>query len=206
MHAISTSPLPVTSPAHDPPQTLVIVGTDGAGKSTSIDALVHQLRNERIQARKLANVAARSWLTKFSRAAGIAFPTFTRDFLETSIRCFNVARNTFIAAHSPGLSVMVRHLYCQLVLRRLRGHPDGLLLPWFARKSTEEARIVLLDMDPHLAFKRINTRGTDEESLEYLEASRAEYLRLAQHHGWIILDASIPTPQLVEQLRMIAGK
>ncbi|MGH3652375.1 thymidylate kinase [Glutamicibacter sp.] len=206
MHAISARPLPATSPAHDPPQTLVILGPDGAGKSTSIEALVRQLLNERIRARRLANASARSWLTKFSRALGITFPTFTQDFFETSIRSFNVARNMVVAAHSPGLSVMDRHLYCQLVLRRLRGHPAGLLLPWLAEKSTEHARIVLLDVDPRLAFERINSRGKDDESLEYLNESRNEYLRLAQLHGWIILDASVSTTQMVEQLRMIIGK
>ncbi|MCS3493471.1 dTMP kinase [Arthrobacter sp. JUb119] len=206
MHAVSTRPLPAPRHAHDPPRTLVIVGTDGAGKSTTIEALVQQLRNDRIQARRLANVAARSWLTKFSRALGMTFPTFTQDFFETSIRSFNVARNMLFAARSPGLSVMDRHLYCQLVLRRLRGHPPGLLLPWLAAKSTEHARIVLLDIDPILAFERINSRGKDDESMEYLRDSRNEYLRLAQVHGWITLDASLPTSQLVEQLRLVIGK
>lgn len=206
MHAISTRPLPATSHGHDPPQTLVILGPDGAGKSTVIEALTQQLLNERIPARRLANAAARSWLTRFSRRLGITFPTFTQDFFETSIRGFNVARNMVSAAHSGGLSVMDRHLYCQLVLRRLRGHPSGLLLPWLAAKSTERARIILLDIDPHLAYERIVSRGMDHETLEYLSDSRDEYLRLAHVHGWIVLDASLPTSQLVEQLRLIIGK
>lgn len=46
----------------------------------------------------------------------------------------------------------------------------------------------------------------DHETLEYLSDSRDEYLRLAHVHGWIVLDASLPTSQLVEQLRLIIGK
>lgn len=65
---------------------------------------------------------------------------------------------------------MDRHLYCQLVLRHVRGHKPGILLPWLAKKSAEGTTVILLDVDPYLASQRINARDEDEESVEYLQA------------------------------------
>lgn len=192
--------------AHDPPRTFVLMGIDGAGKSTAIATLVQELNNERISARSLANAAGRRWLNNFSLNSGIRIPRFLQELIETTLRIFNVARNSLVATRASGLTVMDRHLYCQLVLRYVRGLDAGILLPWLARKSTKNTTVILLDIDPYLAYQRINARAEDVEPLEYLQAARAEYLRMAKLHGWLVLDASVPTTQLVEQLRMIAGK
>ena len=206
MTAIVEKVLSAKNSAHDPPQTFVVMGIDGAGKSTVITALVKELNNEQIPARKLANVAGRRWLNNFSRTSGIPVPHLAQELIETTFRLFNVARNSLTAAQAPGLTVMDRHLYCQLVLRHVRGHKPGILLPWLAKKSAEGTTVILLDVDPYLASQRINARDEDEESVEYLQAARTEYLRLAKLNDWLVLDASKPTTLLVDQLRMIAGK
>ncbi|WP_440101085.1 thymidylate kinase [Glutamicibacter mishrai] len=206
MTAIAEKVLSAKNSAHDPPRTFVVMGIDGAGKSTAIATLVQELNNEQIPARSLANAAGRRWLNNFSLNSGIRIPRVLQELIETTLRIFNVVRNSLAAAHAPGLTVMDRHLYCQLVLRHVRSHKPGLLLPWLARKFTENTTVILLDVDPLLAFERINARAEDEEPLEYLQTARAEYLRLAKLHGWLVLDASVPTTQLVDQLRMIAGK
>lgn len=206
MTAIAEKVLSAKNSAHDPPRTFVLMGIDGAGKSTAIATLVQELNNERISARSLANAAGRRWLNNFSLNSGIRIPRFLQELIETTLRIFNVARNSLVATRASGLTVMDRHLYCQLVLRHVRGLDAGLLLPWLARKSTENTTVILLDIDPYLAYQRINARAEDVEPLEYLQTARAEYLRLAKLHGWLILDASVPTTQLVNQLCMIAGK
>lgn len=206
MTAIAEKVQSAKNSAHDPPLTLVVLGIDGAGKTTAIRTLVQDLNSEQIPARRLANVAARRWLNNFSRASGAQLPGHAQDRIETIFRLFNVARNSLAAAQAPGLRLMDRHLFCQLVLHHVRGHKPGRLLPWLARKSTEHATVILLDIDPRLAFQRINARAEDQESLDYLQVARAEYLRLAQQHDWLVLDGSKPTTQVVDQLRMIAGK
>lgn len=206
MTVIAEKVLSAKNSFHDPPRTFVVMGIDGAGKSTAISTLVQELKLEHVPARRLANAAGRRWINNFSQNSGVQIPRRMQDLIETMFRLVNVARNSFTAAQAPGLTVMDRHLYCQLVLRRVRGHRSGVLLPWLARKSTENTTVILLDIDPHLAFQRINARAEDEEPLEYLQSARAEYLRLAKLHGWLVLDASGTTTQLVDELRMIAGK
>jgi len=206
MTAIAEKVLFAKNSAHDPPQTFVVMGIDGAGKSTAINTLVQELNNEQIPARRLANAAGRRWLNNFSHNSGIQVPPLIQSLIETTFWLVNVVRNSFTAGQAPGLTVMDRHLYCQLVLRRVRDQKPGVLLPWLARKSTEHATVILLDLDPHLAFQRIEARAEDKEPLEFLQTARTEYLRLAKLHGWLVLDASVPTTQLVERLRMIAGK
>ncbi|MGX1750644.1 dTMP kinase [Glutamicibacter protophormiae] len=187
------------------PRTLVIVGTDGAGKTTSAQALASSLERDGFAARFAANVSGRRWLTRRSRAWGLDFPTFTQDFIEAVIRTANVAVNSLRARSFNGLTVMDRHLYCQLVLRRVRGQPLGLLMPWLAHKSVERSLVVVLDVEAKVAYNRIASREDDFETLEYLQSSRLEYLRLAKDNGWSIIDGSQSIRQITAELRFLAG-
>lgn len=186
-------------------RTVVILGTDGAGKTTAGQGLVHGLVRNGFGARFAANVSGRRWLTGRARDLGITFPTLTQDLVEATIRYTNVAVNSLRARNFNGLTVMDRHLYCQLVLRRLRGQPLGLLMPWLAHKSLERSVVAVLDVDPAVAFDRVAAREDDSETMEYLQESRDEYLRLAKENGWTVLDASRPLPDLVAELRSLAG-
>ncbi len=192
-------------PAHGVRQSLIIMGTDGAGKTTLAKALAEDLRRNGFSAQFAANVSGRRWLTQRARSWGISFPTFTQDFIELAIRTVNVALNTRRANTLDGLTVMDRHLYCQLVLRSVRGQPLGLLLPWLAHRAIGSSLVVVLDVDPQTAFDRISSREDDFETLEYLQASRKEYLRLAAANGWVVLDGSRPPHQLLADLRSLTG-
>jgi len=187
-------------------KTLIVLGTDGAGKTTAITELVAGLQAEGIPAQQLANSAGRLWLNRMARRLSINVPEPLQDVIETSIRFLNVALNSINATRFRGLSVMDRHVYCQLVLRRLRGRFAGILLPWAAGRTTRHAVIVVLDVPPMLAFERITSREDDYESLEYLGRSRAEYLKLARTNNWPVIDSSQPMEQVVAQLRRLAGR
>ncbi|MGN0129284.1 MAG: hypothetical protein ACI38N_15480, partial [Glutamicibacter soli] len=45
----------------------------------------------------------------------------------------------------------------------------------------------------------------DFETMDYLNASRKEYLRLARENSWTIIDGSRPLPEVVTALRSLAG-
>ena len=193
------------NPAYNLPRTLVIMGTDGAGKTTAAKEFARELERDGFTAQFAANVSGRRWLTRHSRAWGITFPTFTQDFIEAVIRTATVAANSMRASHINGLTVMDRHLYCQLVLRSVRGQPLGLLLPWLAHASIQKPLVVVLDVDPQEAFDRVVAREDDFETMDYLNASRKEYLRLARENSWTIIDGSQPLPEVVTALRSLAG-
>lgn len=203
MATLNAASLSVSRQSPATPSKLVVLGTDGAGKSTIISALVNELEHDGYPAQRLANTAGRRWLNRRSRSLGITFSPLIQDFIESTIRGANVVSNSMRANRFNGLSVMDRHIYCQLVLRQLRGQFSGFILPWLARKSTKSALIIVLDVPPEVAQHRVNTREDDFESLDYLHASRGEYLNLAKINNWPIVDSSQPVAQVVAELRLL---
>lgn len=187
-------------------ESIVLLGTDGAGKSTAIAELADQLRLAKVPVQCLANASGRRWLSRRADALGITFPTLTQDLIEAVLRTINVAINSLRASSFDGVSLMDRHLYCQLVLRQVRGMPLGLAMPWLARRSVKHAQVVVLDIAAEVAFARIEARGEDSESFEYLSSSREEYLRLARMNGWHVIDASQSTSRVVAELQALLGK
>lgn len=179
---------------------------DGTGKSTAVRELVHELDARLRPAQRLANPAGRRWLARRTQALDREIPARAQDFIETAVRLANVAVNSLQALLFGGLTVMDRHLHCQLVLRRVRGLPQGIVLPWLAQISTRDALVVVLDTDVNTAFTRIVSRNEDHESLSYLEATRAEYLRLASTNHWPVLNSGQPPQQVVAELQALLGQ
>lgn len=186
-------------------RTLIVVGSDGSGKTTTINALVDELVRDGIAARNVANPAGRRWFIRQFTGKGRPIPVRMLDLFESCIRMLNVAVNSFTAMRFDGLTVMDRHLHCQLVLRRLRGQPAGLLLPKLAKYMVREAHVIVLDVDPAIAQERIVARAEDFETLEYLASSRREYLAMAAQQGWTVIDASGTAARTVRQIRDALG-
>lgn len=196
----------VRAPAEDSCQALIILGMDGAGKTTTIRELVRSLELRGQAAQSLANPAGRRWLTRAEQKLGLTMPIALQDAMETMIRTGNIALNARRAALFPGMTVMDRHLFCQLALRSIRQLPHGRFLTWLARNSVQRAQVVVLDVDVRTAHARIVARGEDSETYAFLHASRAEYLRLAATHGWPVIDATQSTARVVDELMTLWEK
>ena len=106
------------------------------------------------------------------------------------MRTGNVLVSQARARHRDGLVVLDRHLVCQVVLRRVRGLPPGRLLTWLSAELLRSDVVVVLDVPAEIACERIDARGQDHESSEYLRAARDAYLDLAREQEWIVVDAS----------------
>lgn len=83
---------------------------------------------------------------------------------------------------------MDRHIACQLVLRSVRGLPQGTLLPWLLARLPRPDAIILIDVPAEVAHDRILRRGEDSETLPYLRSSREAYLKIALARGWHVVD------------------
>ena len=183
---------------------LALVGIDGAGKTSTIELLRHELEGQGWRVQAVANACGRRWLTRRAEALGFTWNTGLQNWIETLLRLANVLRHAAGAWMSSELrgtaTIMDRHLCCQLVLRRVRGQQPGMLLPWLAKRLARGTRIVLLDAEPELAWQRIEHRGEDSETMGYLRTARAAYLELASEHGWLVLDASRSAAELAAEL------
>lgn len=192
--------------------TIVLLGVDGAGKTTTAQALaLNRSRTRRqspSQPRKtsprpalvLRNRSGRRWLGRVTTRLGLELPSRWTDRFETAVRIANVLVSEGRARRVGGAAIMDRHLVCQVVLRRVRGLPEGRFLPRIAHALLGAHAVAVLDVPAEIAFERIRTRGEDLESLEFLRATRAGYLELAAAHGWSVIDATGSTGAIVGRI------
>lgn len=169
---------------------IVILGIDGAGKTTAATSIVAQIRTTGSRAQLLRNPAGRRWMSRVAGKFGMALPPAWANRLESLVRCVNVLIAHARAATFPGTTVMDRHVACQLVLRSVRGLPHGRLLPWLITRLPRPEAIILIDVPAELAHARIIARGEDIETLQYLSSARSAYLEIAATRGWHVIDGS----------------
>jgi dTMP kinase len=183
----------------------VLLGIDGAGKTSSAAALVAAQRGSGRGAILLRNRSGRRWLARTSDRVGVEVPVRWADRVETVVRTLNVLVSRVRAAHREGLVVMDRHLVCQLVLRRVRGLPPGRVLPWLSARSLRADAVVVLDVAAETAHARILARGQDHETLEYLHTAREAYLEFARARGWAVVDATGAPEAVLTRLTSSTG-
>lgn len=183
-----------------------MLGTDGSGKSTAINALVSKLRQQNFKAQRLANPAGRRWLNQRIEDSRFKLPIPAQDGIESVLRLGNVVINTIRASLFSGITVMDRHLACQLALRQVRHLPQGKLLLWLALAHARDARVVVLDVGADTAYSRIKLRGEDSEPLAFLAASRNAYLELAAKHNWTVISSAQSVDGVVDELLTVLDK
>lgn len=185
---------------------MVLLGIDGAGKTTVGRTIVAELRDSGTPAQLLRNPAGRRWMSRMAERLGIAgLPPAWANGLESVVRAVNVLMAHARAARFAGTTVMDRHAACQLVLRSVRGLPQGVLLQWLTTRLPRPDAIILIDVPPALAYDRILARGEDSETLEYLQSARKAYLEIARARGWHIIDGSGTPHQVAAQVRLAAA-
>lgn len=173
---------------------VVLLGIDGAGKTTAARAVVSQLHQRGIEAELFRNPGGRRtldrWASRHSRTAEALLGTRLLDSIETSFRILAVLRSTLQARRRRGAVLFDRHLQCQLALRQVRGLPAGVLLPWLLRVLPQPDLVVYLSVEPETAQERIASRNTDVETLEFLTALDASYRRLPGFGDYTLVDAN----------------
>lgn len=184
---------------------IVLTGIDGAGKSTAARALREAARDEGSDVLVLSNHAGRRRMSLLCTKLGIRLPPRLADSVETTIRVTNVLVSHARARRFQGLVVMDRHLHCQLALREAKGIPRGWLLPRLLDALPAPDVVAHLDVDPGLAHRRIQARGTDEESLKDLSAFREAYRSLPEYAGFAEIDAEVPAVEVMAQVKEAAA-
>ena len=182
---------------------IVLTGIDGSGKTSAAKALVSSALADGRNALLLSNYAGRRRMSLLAARFGVQLPARLADAVETTFRVANVLISHVRARRFRGLTVMDRHLHCQLALREARGLPRGRLLPWLLRKLPAPDLMIHLDIDPRQAHGRIAARGTDEESLADLTSLQDAYYSLPELIGFTIIDAGAPEDEVLTALKRI---
>ncbi|MCV9994569.1 thymidylate kinase [Paeniglutamicibacter sp. ZC-3] len=186
------------------PRTVVLLGIDGAGKTTVGTTLAAELQASGTQAQLVRNPAGRRWMSRVAGRFGTALTPAWANRLESVVRLANVLASHARASGFAGTTVMDRHVACQLVLRSVRGLPQGVLLPWLLSRLPEPDAVILIDVPAEVAHARILARGEDSETLSYLRSAREAYLEIALARGWHIIDGTGTPRQVAAKTRRAA--
>jgi dTMP kinase len=169
-------------------RVIALVGIDGSGKTTQAMHLTEALRASGLRVRYGPNPGGRRWMARASRRLAGTDPARLlgqRGLLaiESLLRWLAIARSLLAANLTGRISVMDRYSVCQRV--SVRVHGGGRLLRRLVHSAysmfPEPDVLILLDIDPQVAYERIERRGTDHEELSFLRTAGAAYRELAQN-------------------------
>lgn len=172
---------------------MAVVGLDGAGKSTQVRMLGEWLRSVGVpgQAHQSVTMApVRKALTSMAQQEGLKdhLELIGGDTMRLVSACSKLARVAALEETlmtSPDVVVVDRYTYCQYALAKAQGTGSVDFLRRLFEGAPEPDLTIFLDVPPAEAVRRIDERGIDEESPEFLEAFRAAYVDLPEFAGFV---------------------
>lgn len=194
----------MTQPARQARSLIVVLGIDGAGKTTAAAASQEMLPGTPVLV--LGNYSGRKSISALAQRFALPMPAAVADVLETSVRVYNVLLNHWRAARFDGVVIMDRHLYCQLALRKARGIRRHRALAALLGILPRPDAVVFFDIPAQQALQRITLRGEDQETLEDLGKFRQGYAGLPGFPAFIRIDASGSPESNAYQLRDIIAQ
>jgi dTMP kinase len=184
------------------------VGVDGSGKTTQAHRLADALTRSGLPAAYGQNAGGRRWFGRLAKRLGRgsdAQRLLGRAGLllvESILRWLAIARTLLRARLHGQVAVMDRYAVCQFAsIRALRG---SRMAEWVARRAyslfPRPDLTFFLAIDPAEAVRRIDRRGEDHESEEFLAASAAAYRSLPEFGSFAIIDASGTPDEVAAQI------
>ncbi|WP_085067050.1 dTMP kinase [Catenuloplanes japonicus] len=192
---------PIIDPTRDDdpgpaPRFIALIGVDGSGKTTQAHRLADALSEAGLPASYLQNAGGRAWFGKLGRHLGgrDAQGLFGRHgwpLVESVLRWLAIARARFRARRSGRIAVMDRYSYCQYASIRTQlgqGRMSERVARFAYRMFPAPDLTLLLVVSPGQAYRRIEARGTDHETIEYLTRASAAYASLPEHASFVLID------------------
>ncbi|BBH66432.1 hypothetical protein ACTI_31170 [Actinoplanes sp. OR16] len=177
--------------------TVALVGIDGSGKTTQAHRLAEELSAAGFPAAYRRNAGGRHWV---GRVAGFFGKEDAEALIgrramlgvESVLRWLAILRTLLRRAFTREISVMDRYAFCQYASLRARGaKPAAERRARFAYRLFPAPDVTfLLAVDPAVAQQRIDRRGYDHESMDYLQAAADAYRSLPEHDTFVVIDAN----------------
>ncbi|MDM4720465.1 thymidylate kinase [Micromonospora sp. WMMA1363] len=188
-------------------RTVALIGIDGSGKTTQAHRLADALTAAGCPATYHRNAGGRRFLGRVAQRLGRsdAQRLLGRSGLliaESVLRWLAIAAALASSLLTGRVAVMDRYSACQYASIRAHG---GRRWEWLARlgyRPFPRPQVTfLLAVNPAEAYRRIERRGTDHESMRYLTAADHAYRTLPECHTFVVVDAGRPAEELSRQIR-----
>ncbi|MFC7545758.1 thymidylate kinase [Plantactinospora sp. GCM10030261] len=188
------------------PRRVALVGIDGSGKTTQAHRLAAALTAAGTPAGYWRNAGGRRWMDRLAHRIGRpdARRVLGRGGLllvESALRWLAIAWALVRSSFTGRIAVMDRYAVCQYVSLRAHGGGRWERLARVAYRIFPSPDVTfLLDVRPAEAYRRIEARGTDHETMEYLLAADAAYRLLPEATAFVRVDANGPAERVTAAL------
>lgn len=188
-------------------RTVALIGIDGSGKTTQAHRLADALTASGRPATYHRNAGGRRWLGRLARRLGrpdAEALVGRRGLLavESVLRWLAIAAALLSCLITGRTAVMDRYCACQYASIRAHG---GQRWEWLARAGYRlfpaPQVTFLLTVDPAEAYRRIQRRGEDHETMGWLTAADAAYRTLPEYPSFVIVDAGRSPEEVSRQIR-----
>ncbi|WP_027644741.1 dTMP kinase [Salinispora oceanensis] len=188
-------------------RAVALIGIDGSGKTTQAHRLAAALTAVGLPATYHRNAGGRRFLGRMARRLGRrdAQRLLGRAGLlvaESVLRWLAIAAALLVRRLTGRVAVMDRYSACQYAsIRAHGGHRWERLARLGYRVFPRPQVTFLLAVNPAEAYRRIERRGTDHESMRYLIAADRAYRSLPEHSTFVLVDADRPADEVSQQIR-----
>ncbi|MEW1588578.1 dTMP kinase [Micromonospora vinacea] len=188
-------------------RTVALIGIDGSGKTTQAHRLADALTAAGRPATYRRNASGRRWLGRLAHRLGRpdAQRLVGRDgvlAVESVLRWLAIAIALLSCLLTGRTAVMDRYSACQYASIRAHGGQrwERLARAGYRLFPTPQVTF-LLAVDPAEAYRRIEERGTDHETMGWLTAADTAYRALPEYPSFVLVDAGRPAEEVTEQIQ-----
>ncbi|MGR6321723.1 dTMP kinase [Micromonospora soli] len=185
-------------------RAVALIGIDGSGKTTQAHRLAEALTAAGQPATYHRNAGGRRWLGRLAHRLGRpdAQRLVGREGLlavESVLRWLAIALAMLSCLATGRTAVMDRYAACQYASIRAHGGQRWERLARAGYRIFPAPQVTfLLTVDPAEAYRRIERRGTDHESMSWLTTAATAYRTLPEYGSFVVVDAS-GTPEEVSR-------
>ena len=188
-------------------RAVALIGIDGSGKTTQAHRLAAALSAAGHPATYHRNAGGRRWLGRLAHRLGRtdAQRLVGRDGLlavESVLRWLAIALALLSCLVTGRTAVMDRYAACQYASIRAHGGQRWERLARLGYRCFPAPEVTfLLAVDPVEAYRRIERRGTDHESMRWLTAAATAYRTLPEYGGFVVVDANGSPEEVSRRIR-----
>ncbi|MFJ8581291.1 dTMP kinase [Micromonospora sp. NPDC093277] len=188
-------------------RSIALIGIDGSGKTTQAHRLAEALTAAGHPATYHRNAGGRRWLGRLANRLGRpdAQRLVGRDgvlAVESVLRWLAIALALLSCLVTGRTAVMDRYSACQYASIRAHGGQRWERLTRAGYRVFPAPRVtILLTVDPAEAYRRIEQRGTDHESMRWLTAAATAYRTLPEYADFVVVDANGPPDEVSRRIR-----